>query len=84
MGVLNTTKMKTSRSRRFFLAAASAAFGSLVVLKNILRRKSQPEAARFLTREGKLVEVPLEKLPFNRVAITKERLVSWIWKHQKL
>ncbi|HET9486841.1 MAG TPA: twin-arginine translocation signal domain-containing protein [Chryseosolibacter sp.] len=76
--------MKTSLSRRFFLAAASAAVGSLAVLKSVWRRKPQPETARFLTRDGKLVEVPLEKLPFNRVAITKDRLVSWIWKHQKL
>lgn len=40
--------------------------------------------ARFLTHDGKLVEVPLDKLPLKKIAITKDRLVSWIWKQQKL
>lgn len=79
-------KMLTSRisSRRFFLASVSVVIGGLVFLKRKWFGKPAHKAAIFLTRDGKLVEVALDKLPVKKVAIAKDRLVSWIWKHQKL
>jgi hypothetical protein len=72
------------RSRRFFLTALSATVGGLVLLRRIGSKRLTPGNAKFLTRDGRLVEVPIDKLPLTKVFITKERLVSWIWKHQKL
>jgi len=82
MGLLNKKVM--SRSRRLFLGALSATVGGLIMLRRLGFKKRVPEIATFLTHEGKLVQVPVDKLPLAKVAITKNRLVSWIWKHQKL
>lgn len=82
MELLNKNIM--SGSRRFFLTALSATVGGLVLLRQIWSKKPARGTAKFLTQEGKLVEIPTDKLPLARVAITKDRLVSWIWKHQKL
>jgi hypothetical protein len=84
MEFLKIKRMQRNRSRRFFLTVVSAAIGGLVFLKGIWLKKTAPEMARFLTHDGKLVEVPLNKLPLKKIAITKDRLVSWIWKQQKL
>jgi hypothetical protein len=84
MEFLKIKRMQRNRSRRFFLTVVSAAIGGLVFLKRIWLKKTTPEMARFLTHDGKLVDVPLNKLPLKKIAITKDRLVSWIWKQQKL
>lgn len=84
MEFLNIRKMQSNRSRRIFLAAASAFFASLVILKKIWPKKQPARTAKFLTQDGTLVEVPVDKLPQKKVAITTDRLVSWIWKDQKL
>lgn len=76
--------MQRTGSRRIFLAAASAIAGSLLVLKKMWPKSQRARTATFLTREGTLVEVPLEKVPAKKTAVTKERLVSWIWRNQKL
>lgn len=84
MEFLEIKAMSRNRSRRLFLTVASAAIGSFVFIKEIWSKKPKPEAPKFLTHDGKLVEVPLDKLPLKKIAITKDRLVSWVWKHQKL
>lgn len=77
-------KMQSNRSRRIFLAAVSSFFGILVILKKIWPTNQPARTARFLTQDGTLVEIPVEKLPKNKVAITTDRLVAWVWKDQKL
>jgi len=84
MELLSKKWTSRSPSRRFFLAAVSVAIGSFVFLKRKWSGKPAHDVATFLTHDGKLVEVPLDKLPLKKVAVTKDRLVSWIWKHQKL
>jgi hypothetical protein len=82
MELLN--KNITSGSRRFFLTALSASVGGLVLLLQIGSKKTVRGTTKFLTQDGMLVEIPTDIVPLARVAITKDRLLSWIWKHQKL
>jgi len=71
---------KLSRKRFLFTGgislAAIAAFFSW-------GHQSQPEkkkTAKFLTQDGKLVEIEIDKMPASRKAATKEDLQSWIKK----
>lgn len=73
-----------SRPRRFFLVALSAIVGGMMLMRRTGSKKPTPETTKFLTQDGKLVQVPIDKLPIAKAIITKDRLVSWIWKHQKL
>lgn len=84
MELLKKNIMQFTASRRVFLAGAAALAASIALLKKTLHKDAQSATARFLTRDGKLVDVPVEKVPLKKIAITKGRLVSWIWKHQKL
>lgn len=84
MEFLKKNMKRFAGSRRAFLAGIAALTGSLAILGKIPRKNEQPATARFLTRDGKLVEVSLEKVPLKKIPITKRRLVSWIWRDQKL
>jgi hypothetical protein len=85
VGILTNKAMRYNQSRRKFMAAGGLALGSLAILRKIwLVKKQVPETTKLLARDGTLVALPLSKLPKKKTAITKEGLVSWIWKDQKI
>lgn len=81
MGIL---KSVTGLSRRKFIGVSALAIGFFTALKNIQLFTPKRKTAKFLTRDGRLVEVDLSKLPKHKKAINKQQLASWIWKDQTL
>ena len=56
---------------------------SLAALAAFFKWGPEPEkkkTAKFLTQDGKLVEIDLDKLPSSRKTATKEDLQNWIKK----
>lgn len=56
---------------------------SMAALAAFFKWEKQPEkkkTAKFLTQDGKLVEIDLDKLPSSKKAATKEDVQSWIKK----
>jgi hypothetical protein len=85
VGILTNKAMRFNQTRRKFMASGMLALGILAILKKIWPAKKRvPETTKLLARDGTLVELPLAKLPKKKTAITKEGLVSWIWKDQKI
>jgi hypothetical protein len=55
----------------------------MAALAAFFKWEKQPEkkkTAKFLTQDGKLVEIDLDKLPSSKKAATKEDVQSWIKK----
>lgn len=74
-----------SVTRRKFFSAGAVTLASIAVLKKYWPLKARdPKKAKFLTRDGTLVEVPVAKLPKNKNAISKEGLISWVWRNNKI
>ena len=72
-----------NRSRKKFLfsglsLAAIAAFFKWGNLPG--KQPEKRKTAKFLTQEGKLVEIDLDKLPPSRKAATKDDVRNWIKK----
>jgi hypothetical protein len=85
MEFLKNIDASLKKSRRRFLIVTTFAAGSLAVISKIWPgRKPLAKTTTFLTRDGKLVEVDLSGIPEKRSLVTKQQLVSWIWKDQKL
>ena len=60
---------------------------SLAAVATFLRWKSKPEekqekknTVKFLTQEGRLVEIDVDKLPVAKRKVSKEELQNWIKK----
>ena len=58
---------------------------SLAAVATFLRWKSKPEekqknTVKFLTQEGRLVEIDVDKLPIAKRKVSKEELQNWIKK----
>ncbi len=71
--------------RRDFLTASTLAIGGLLIaIKKWPQRKPDLKKAKFLTQDGKLVEVDVARLPKAKTLATKSKVVSWIWKDQTL
>ena len=71
----------SNQSRKKFLISgfSLAAVGAFFKWGN----QTQPEkkkTAKFLTQDGKLVEIDLDKLPSTKTAATKEDVQTWIKK----
>lgn len=76
---------KVNVSRRKFFGATALLLGSFAILKRKLFLKSSPtKTAKLLTRDGKLVEVEINKMPKRKRSISNSELASWVWKNQKL
>jgi hypothetical protein len=74
-----------SISRRAFFGFGITTTAIIVaVRKSSLFETKKKKTARFLTRDGRLVEVDITKLPVRKKTVKKEQLVSWVWKDQKL
>lgn len=69
----------SNRSRKKFLFSGL----SLAAVAAFFKWGNQPEkkkTAKFLTQDGKLVEIELDKLPSSKKAATKEDVQNWIKK----
>ena len=58
---------------------------SLAAVATFFRWKSKPEekqknTVKFLTQEGRLVEIDVDKLPVAKRKVSKEELQNWIKK----
>lgn len=57
--------------------------GSLagISMASFFFRSKKPKKVKMLTTDGKLVEIPQDKLPGNRRKATKQEVKTWIWNH---
>lgn len=65
-------------NRRKFLLAGLGAASLWALTKSIFVRKQPGAKARFLTHDGKLVEVDIEKLPLTGRVAGKEEMQKWV------
>ena len=68
---------KLSRKKFFFSGISLAAVAAFFKWGN---PPEQKKTAKFLTQDGKLVEIDLDKLPSSKKAATKEDVQNWIKK----
>jgi hypothetical protein len=69
----------SNRSRKKFLFSGL----SLAAVASFFKWGKEPEkkkTAKFLTQDGKVVEIELDKLPSSKKAATKEDVQNWIKK----
>ena len=75
---------KLSRKKFFFSGLSLAAVAALFKWGRHGEKKQEPQlntkTAKFLTQDGKLVEIDLDKLPSNRKTASKEDVQTWIKK----
>ena len=74
--------MKKQNRRKFLFAGIS-----LAALWATIRFAKQPEkkkTMKFLTQDGKLVEIDLDKLPGKKEAATKTDIQNWVKKSKPL
>jgi uncharacterized protein with von Willebrand factor type A (vWA) domain len=74
------------KSRRKFLLSGVFGLTTFALLKRfwpsaIVARTSQK--ARFLTEDGKLVEVDIDRLPRQRTKISIQGIKNWVWKKEQ-
>jgi hypothetical protein len=71
--------MKSSNRRKFLFAGLS--FTGLVAALPFLKKPvEKKQSIKFLTQEGKLVEIDVDKIPSNKQAATKKDIQGWIKK----
>ena len=70
-------------NRRNFITWSMLGLSTLAIFKFFGRNKKKTEVARFLTQDGRLVEVETQHLPFEKKSVSKNRLMTWVWKNQK-
>lgn len=68
-----------SRKKFLFSGLSFAAVVAIFKWKSIPEKK-KTATAKFLTQDGKLVEIDIEKLPFSRKVATKEDVQHWVKK----
>lgn len=66
-----------SRKKFLFSGLSLAAVAAFFQLGNQPEKK---KTAKFLTQDGKLVEIEVDKLPSSKKAATKEDVQTWIKK----
>ena len=74
---------KLSRKKFLFSGISLAAIFAFFKWGNPIKTESPPEkkqTVKFLTQDGKLVEIDVDKLPTSRRAATKDDVQNWIKK----
>ena len=66
-----------SRKKFLFSGLSLAAIAAFFKFGNQTEKK---KTAKFLTQDGKLVEIEIDKLPSSKKAATKEDVQTWIKK----
>lgn len=66
-------------SRKQFLAIGLMATAAFTTFRwGIFRKHKKAERIKFLTRDGKLVEVEINKLPLGKRVASKEDIQDWV------
>jgi hypothetical protein len=74
--------MKKTDRRKFLVAGIS-----LTALWTTMRFWKQPEkkkTMKFLTQDGKLVEIDVDKIPKKKLAANKSDFQNWVVKNKQL
>ena len=70
-------------TRRHFIAAATLGISTMIALKaKMWPQRASKQTAKFLDRDGKLVEVDLKHLPFKRLKASQSQVMNWIHNQQ--
>jgi hypothetical protein len=67
-------------TRKKFLFSGLSLAGLLAFFKWSTLKPEKKNTAKFLTQEGKLVEIDFDKLPVSKKAATKEDVQNWVKK----
>ncbi|HEY5826080.1 MAG TPA: hypothetical protein VIT44_17020 [Cyclobacteriaceae bacterium] len=71
----------TNLSRKKFLfSGLSLAAITAFFFKREIQPEEKKKTVKFLTQDGKLVEIEVDKLPASKKAATKEDVQNWIKK----
>jgi hypothetical protein len=72
-------KKRSNLRRKYLKWILGSAAGIAIAWIFSIRRK--PEVVKMLTKDGKLVEVPLDRLPKKTRKVNLKEMQTWIWKH---
>lgn len=70
----------SSLSRKKFLFSGLSLAGVIAFIKWSISKPEKKKTAKFLTQEGKLVEIDFDRLPASKKAATKEDVQNWVKK----
>ena len=73
--------MKSNR-RKFLFAGLS--FAALWATLRFSKKPEEKKTIKFLTQDGKLVEIDASKIPAAKQAATKQDLQNWVKKNKSL
>ena len=72
--------MKKQDRRKFLFAGLSLA--ALWASIRFIKQPEQKKTKKFLTQDGRLVEIDVDKLPGKKVAASKTDIQTWVKKNK--
>ena len=72
--------MSNLSRKKFLFSGLSLAAVAAFFFKREIKPEEKKQTVKFLTQDGKLVEIDVDKLPSSKKAATKEDLQNWIKK----
>jgi len=76
--------MKNPSRRKFLFAGLSLAALLATLRFTTKKRDEQKTTLKFLTQDGRLVELDASKMPVTKQAATKQDLQNWVKKNKSL
>ena len=74
--------MKKQNRRKFLFAGLS--FTALLATFRFTKKSDKKKTIKFLTQDGKLVEIDADKIPTAKLPATKQELQNWVKKNKSL
>ena len=74
--------MEKQNRRKFLFAGLSLA--ALLATFRFTKKSEEKKTIKFLTQDGRLVEIDADKMPTARQAATKQDLQNWVKKNKSL
>jgi hypothetical protein len=74
--------MEKQDRRKFLFAGLSLA--ALWATLRFTKKPNEKKTIKFLTQDGKLVEIDADKIPGTKQAATKQDLQNWVKKNKSL
>lgn len=74
--------MKNSNRRKFLFAGLSLA--ALAGAFRFIKKTDDKKTIKFLTQDGKLVEIDADKVPTTKQAASKQDIKNWVKKNKGL